>query len=77
VEEKRGALEKGLYLLRSAGRSNGGEGLLLKAVLAAAISGHAAELSFLRDTERNTYWTAVFIVFYLESDLDHCRKYLP
>jgi hypothetical protein len=79
-KKKGGAVGKGLCLLPSAGRSNGGEGLLLKAVLAAAIGGHerhAAELSFLRDIERNTYWVTVFIVFCLESDLDQCRKYLP
>jgi hypothetical protein len=67
---KRGdVVGKGLCLLPSAGRSSGGEGLLLKAVLAAAIGEHgwhAAELSFLRGTEKNTHWTAVYVVFCLE-----------
>jgi hypothetical protein len=79
-KKKGGVVGKGLCLMSSAGRSSGGEGLLLKAVLPAAIGGHgrhAAELSFLRDTENNTHWTTVFVVFCLESNLDHCRKYLP
>jgi hypothetical protein len=75
-----GAVGNGLCLLPSAGRSSGGEGLLLKAVLAAAIGGHgwhAVELSFLRDTKKNMHWTTVFVIFCLESNHDHCRKYLP
>jgi hypothetical protein len=32
---------------------------------------------FHMDEAMNTQWAAVFVVFYLESDLDHCRKYLP
>jgi hypothetical protein len=32
---------------------------------------------FLMDEATNTQWTAVFGVFYLESDPDHCRRYVP
>jgi hypothetical protein len=32
---------------------------------------------FLMYEAMNTYWAAVFVVFCLESDHGHCRKYLP
>jgi hypothetical protein len=47
---------------------------------ALCIGGHGwlpGTAAFVMDEAMNTQWAAVFIIFYLESDPDHCRRYVP
>jgi hypothetical protein len=64
---------------RGGGREQG-MAVVLKVVLAAAIGGVGGGLqstSFLKGKATNTHWAAVFVIFCLESDVDHCRRYVP